>query len=196
MKNQFGGMMKKKGIRALAFVVGLVLMVAGAFGQAATPGPTPVPDPNAGVHFVTDTAFYQMSSGKQATVFSARVPLTPKFSGVFSQWLVPPVNGNISLAGVEYRRSLADLLKNSSMNPDLKKLEIFARGQIGTEIDSDNSRNFAYGIEGGLEFPVGTVAGGVIKTGVRIGFLGLPYEGTHFVLGSQATISPQVSVSF
>lgn len=183
-------------MKVFSFVVVFVLMVASAFGQAAAPTPTPVPDPNDGVHFVTDTAFYQMSSGKNATVFSARVPLTARFSGVFSQWLVPPVNGNISMAGVEYRRSLADLLKNASVNPELKKFEIFARGQIGTEIDSDNSRNFAYGIEGGLEFPVGTVAGGVIKTGVRIGFLGLPYEGAHYVLGSQATISPQVSVSF
>ena len=175
----------------------LIALVLACACMAQTPTPTPAPvDPNAGVHFVTDTAMYQLSDGKTATVFSARIPVSPRFSGVFSQWLVPPVNGNVSLAGVEFRESLASLVKNANFNPDLAKLEIFARGQIGSEIDSDNTRNFAYGIEGGLEFPVGTIAGGTIKTGVRFGFLGLPYEGKHIVLGSNATISPQVSVSF
>lgn len=163
---------------------------------AAAQTATPPPEPNTGVHFVTDTAMYQLSSGKQATVFTARLPVSPRFSGVFSQWLVPPVNGNISLAGVEFRETLAHILKNATFNPDLQKLEVFARGQLGSEIDSDNSRNFAYGLEAGVEFPIGTIAGGTVKTGVRFGFLGLPYEGQHFVLGSQATISPQVSVSF
>jgi len=136
---------------------------------------------------------YQLSDGKTATVFSARLPVSPRFSGVFSQWLVPPVDGNISLAGIEFRETLARLVKSSNFNPDLQKLEIFARGQLGSEIDSDNTRNFAYGIEGGVEFPVGTIAGGTVKTGVRFGFLGLPYEGKHYLLGSNATISPQIS---
>src|ERR1051326_5102229 len=175
----------------------LALMVTLASAQAPTPTPTPVADPNDGVHFVTDSAFYQLSNGKQATVFTARIPVSSRYSGVLSQWLVPTAKGNISLGGVEFPETLAHLLKNQYANPDLKKLEVFARGQIGTELNSiDNSRNFAYAIEGGLEFPIGTVAGGTIKTGVRFGFLGVPGAREHFELGSQATISPQVSVSF
>ncbi len=182
-----------------AFVcLSLMLMVAMISAGAQTPSPTPAPAPeaNEGVHFVTDTALYQLSDGKQATVFSARFPVTPRFSGVFSQWLVPPVGGNVSLAGVEFREKLAHLVKNQSLNPELAKFEVFGRAQLGSEIDKDNKRNFAYGFEGGLEFPVGTIAGGTIKTGVRLGFLGIPYEGQHYRLGSNATVSPQVSISF
>lgn len=174
----------------------LALSVA-AVAQTPSPTPTPAPAPNDGVHFVTDSAFYQLSSGKQATVFTARIPVTPKFSGVFSQWLIPTAKGNISMAGVEYRVPLSSLIKGKSTNLDLHKFEVFARGQLGSEVNAiDNNRSFAYGAEGGIEFPIGTIAGGTVKTGVRFGFVGVPQAREKFQLGSQATISPQVSVSF
>lgn len=179
--------------RLLALALYGVLFSSWLVGQT----PTPVPDPNVGVHFVTDTAFYQLSGGKQATVFTARIPVSVRYSGVLSQWLVPTAKGNVSLGGVEFRETLVHLIKSPNANPELQKLEVFGRGQIGTEMNSlDNSRNFAFAFEGGVEFPVGTVAGGTIKTGVRFGFLGVPGAKEHFELGSQATISPQISVSF
>lgn len=158
---------------------------------------TPPPPPNDGVHFVEDSAFYQLSGGKQATVFTARIPLTGYYSPVFSQWFVPTSKGNISMGGVEYRRILGSFFKNTQTNIDLYKFQVYGRVQIGSEVNSvDNSRKFAYGVEGGLEYPIGTMAGGTVKAGVRFGFLGVPGAGEHFQLGSQATISPNVSVSF
>jgi hypothetical protein len=157
---------------------------------------TPTPGPNDGVHFVTDTAMYQLSNGQQATVFTARLPVTSRYSAVLSGWMVPAAKGNISLGGLEFREKLAQLFKKAT-NPDLAKVEVFARTQLGSELNSvDSSKHFAYGFEGGLEFPVGTIAGGTIKTGVRFGFLGVPGAHERFQLGSQATISPQVSLSF
>lgn len=186
----------------VVFVLALIALFAST-ANAQTPAPsptpsaTPAPDPNDGVHFVTDSAFYQLSSGKQATVFTARVPVTPRYSGVFSQWLIPTAKGNISMAGIEFRETLSSLIKKQSTNLNLAKFEIFARGQLGSEVNAiDNNRSFAYGIEGGLEFPIGTIGGGTVKTGVRFGFVGVPSAKEKFQLGSQATISPQVSVSF
>lgn len=163
-----------------------------------TPSPTPAPvaEPNVGVHFVSDCALYQLSSGKQATVCTARIPVTARYSPVFSQWFIPTAKGNISMGGVEFRDRLSHLIKAKSTNLDLNKFEVFARGQLGSEVDASNTRSFAYGIEGGLEFPVGTIGGGTVKTGVRFGFVGVPGANEKFQLGSQATISPQVSVSF
>lgn len=181
----------------VVFVIALLALFA-TTAQAQTPAPSPTPSPeaNQGVHFVNDCALYQLSGGKQATVCSARVPVTPRYSGVFSQWFVPTAKGNISMAGVEFRERLSHLLKKQGTNLDLSKFEIFARGQLGSEIDASNNRNFAYGVEGGVEFPIGTIGGGTVKTGVRFGFVGVPYAKEKFQLGSQATISPQVSVSF
>lgn len=174
----------------------LIALVLACACMAQTPTPTPAPTPDAPqVHFVENNAFYQMTDGKTATVFSAAVPVTKNFSGVFSQWFVPDVNGNISMAGIEYERNLGDLVK-SGINPELKLIRLFGRAQLGSEIDSNNTRNFAYSLEAGFDFPVGTMAGGTILTGASIGFLGLPYEGEHYVLGSGGTISPHVKFSF
>lgn len=189
--------------RIYAVALSFALAAATALAQsqpapAPSPSPAPVVESNAGVHFVTDSAFYQLSDGKQATVFTARLPATPRFSGVFSEWLVPTAKGNISLAGIEYREVLSHIFKGAAAtNIDLSKFEIFARSQLGSEQNAvDGSKKFAYGVEGGIEFPVGTIGGGTVKTGVRIGFLGIPGTGERFRLGSQATISPQVSLAF
>lgn len=172
-------------------VLWIVLLPTIALAQTLAPAPTP--ESNDGVKFVSDTAFYQLTGGKQATVFTARVPVTRRFSGMFSQWLIPTAKGNISEGGVEFREILAHILKAKGTNLDLKKFEVFARGMIGSEIDAANNRNFAYSFEGGIEFPIGTVAGGVVKTGVRFGFLGVPGSNEHFQLNGQGTISPQIS---
>jgi hypothetical protein len=197
----------------------LLVLVAVSFAVAQTPSPVPAPAPsdcspaaidagtaesNCGVHFITGSAMYQLSNGKQATEFDARLPLSPRWSGYAALFTVPGARGNITVAGAEFRERLSHLVgktANSQSITNLQKIEVFGRLGLGSEVNSiNNQRSFAYLTEGGVEFPVATVAGGpVVKTGVRIGFLGVASYGRapeHFVLGSNATISPQLTVNF
>lgn len=205
-----------KTLSILLLVLALPLAVC-----AQTPTPTPAPSPtpdcssaaiaagtaesNCGVHFITGSAFYQLSNGKQATEFDARLPLTPRWSGFAAVFAIPGAQGNVTVAGPEFRERLSHLLGKQSIKTNqslnLSKVEVFGRGGLGSEVNSvNNQRSFAYSVEGGLEFPIATVAGGpVVKTGIRVGYLGVLHYGAapeKYFLGSNTTISPQVTISF
>lgn len=201
-------------------VVALMLFCCAVCSFAQNPTPTPIPaatDPcsssainagtapaNCGVHFITGSAFYQLSNGKQATEFDARLPVAPHWSGFAAVFAVPGAQGNITVGGVEYRERLSKVFKTAASSKagiNLSKIEAFGRVGLGSEANSvNNQRSFAYLTEGGVEFPVATMSGGpVVKAGVRIGFLGVAHYGAapeHFFLGSNTAISPQVSISF
>lgn len=205
----------------ISAVLAIFAFCAISLSQTPAPSPSPTPAPasnsacsstaiqagtaesNCAVHFVTGSAFYQLSNGKQATEFDARVPLTPRWSGFAAVYAVPTAQGNITVAGPEFREKLGHLLKSKSTQStlNLNKIQVFGRFGLGSEINSqNNNRSLAYLAEGGISFPVATVAGGpVVQAGVRIGFLGVVHPGAvpeKFYLGSNTAISPQVSVSF
>lgn len=52
----------------IALIAAALMLTALPILAQTTPPP---PAPNDGVHFVEDTAFYQLTGGKQATVFTA-----------------------------------------------------------------------------------------------------------------------------
>lgn len=205
-------------MKSVILVLGAMLFLAPLVSRAQNPTPSPSPTPNpcssaaidagtaesnCGVHFITGSAFYQLADGKQATEFDARIPLAPRWSAFAAVYAVPDAQGNITVAGPEFREKLGHLFGKASTqsNLNLNKIEVFARAGLGSEANSvNNSRSFAYLTEGGVEFPIATVTGGpVVKTGFRIGYLGVLHYGAapeHFVLGSNTTISPQVTLSF
>lgn len=211
------GKLPSNGDTMKSFIIFVALLFLAPFvSRAQTPTPSPTPNPcssqaidagtaeaNCAVHFITGSAFYQLSNGKQATEFDVRLPLTSRVSGFAAVFAIPDAKGSITVAGGEYRERLNHLFGKaaSSSNLNLSKIEIFGRVGLGSEINSINSqRAFAYSGEGGFEFPIATVAGGpVVKTGVRIGYIGVVGYGRapeHFILGSNTAVSPQVTISF
>jgi|SRR5579863_2409531 len=208
-------------MKKLFAIVAILLISAFALAQTAAPSPTPNPqcaastsatsqpatsEANCGLHFITGSAFYQLANGKQATEFDARLPLTPKYSFFAATFMIPAAKGNIVTAGGEFRERLSHLFKNPTAkgyNLNLSKIEVFGRFGLGSEANNaltTTVRSFAYSVEGGAEFPIMTVVGGpLVKTGIRIGYIGVPNSGgtaEHFVLGSNVAISPQVTISF
>lgn len=197
-------------MKTLIYSLLFTLLASLSFAQ------TPAPDPcssaaidagtaeaNCAVHFITGSAFYQLSNGKQATEFDARLPLTSRWSGYAAVFAIPDAKGNITVAGAEYRERLNHLFGKAaaSSNVNLSKIQVFGRIGLGSEINSlNNQRSFAYSVEGGAEFPVMTMVGGpVVKAGVRIGYLGVTGYGRapeHYVLGSNTAVSPQLTISF
>lgn len=189
-----------------------VAQTSSAPAPAAAPAPAqtscvagnPSEDPNCGLHFVAGTSFYQLADGKQGTSFDIRAPFTPRFSGFAALFTIPGAQGNITVAGPDFRDKASHLFgKNLSAKSsfNLDKIELFARVGLGSEVNSiNNKRSFAYLAEGGFEIPVATVNGGpVIKFGTRIGFLGVTHYGAapeRFVLGSNAAISPTATLNF
>ncbi len=177
----------------------LALSVA-MHAQVPTPSPTPSAEPNTGAHFEVSTSYERLTSGANATVISARLPLTPRYSFVYSQYQIPSAHSQVYLAEGEFREKLSHLIKSKSAQINLDNIQVFARTGIGTKRDDQgNNPIFAWGIHGGAEVAVGQIGGGTVSVGLKVGLLGVPRQPVGpkiFILGSSAEVAPGVTLRF
>lgn len=185
-------------IATLAFAVFALAMPMHA--QTAIPSPTPSPESNVGVHFDVSTSFVKLTAGGDATLISARLPLTPRWSFQYDQYQVPTAKAQFFLGGAEFREKLAHLVKTKSLlfNPDA--IEIYAGAGIGTKRD-DLLQNplFAFGVHGGADIKIGQVGGGTLTAGVAFGYISAPAGNTgpvHFSFASSPEIAPKLAIRF
>ena len=166
--------------------------------SSATPAPTPTPAPNTGVRFSEETATFPLQGGGVANAITVRLPFTGHWSGVVTDFQIPGEDA-ITVAGAEYRTTLAKLFGKSSGNAqvNLKKFHVYARLQLGSEVEAATGKhNFATYVGGGIEYPLGVIAGLKTYGGINLGRLDLPYTGSHYIMGSQNQVSPHVTFNF
>lgn len=171
-----------------------------AVAQSPTPSPTPSAEPNVGVHFDISTSFVKLTAGGDATLISARLPVTPRWSFKYDQYQIPTAKAQFFLGGVEFRDKLSHLLKSKSIlfNPDA--IEIYASAGLGTKRD-DLLQNplFAFGVHGGADVKIGQVGGGILTAGIAFGYISAPKGVTgpvHFSFASSPEIAPKLAIRF
>lgn len=198
----------------LCLLLTLALSAIG-FAQAPTPSPTPAAatcavgnptsNPNCGLHFITEANIYQNSDGTTAQSFAAVVPLYSHVRVGIAEVLNPDAKGNQSFGIIEYGAKLGYLFKSltSPQNAlNLSNIRIYGRMGLGDEqqnVTGNNKvRNFAYGFWGGADVKLGQITGGTVTAGFRIGYVGVPTAGEHFVFGSPSNVvaGSTISVSF
>lgn len=189
-------------------LITLVVLALSALGLSqslppfpAAPQPKPATvEPNVGAHFEVSTAYERLMNGANATVMSARLPLTPRYSFVYSQYQIPTATAQVYLGEVEFREKLSHLISSSAAQIPLDSIQVFARCGLGTKRDDQgNNPAFAYGCHGGPEVQIGQVGGGVLSVGFKVGFLRVPRQPVGprvFVLSSTAEIAPGVTLRF
>lgn len=188
-------------MKILACLSIIVLFAISAFCQASAPSPKtdPAAEANAGVHFEISSAYLKDSNGRQATVVLARLPITDNTSLGYEQIQIPSADSQVYLGGFEYREKLGHLIKTKAKF-DLNQLQVYGQFGLGTKRDnSGNGPRFAYGVKGGVDFPLGTVGGGTLAAGASIGYIGVPSNPggpNRFVFGNSVQIAPQLSLRF
>lgn len=184
-----------KTILAIWFIIAALAIPTS--GQNSAP---PAPEANQGVHFEVSTSFVKDSTGRQATAVLARLPVTPRWSFGYEQIQIPAASSQIYLGGVEIREVLGHLIHSSAAQINLSKIQVYADFGLGTKRDtSGNAPRFAFGVKGGIDFPLGTVGGGVLAAGASIGYIGVPNNPggpSRFVFGNSVQLSPQLSIRF
>jgi len=191
-------------LRTCGFLLTALLLLSAPFAQAQDATPTPTPaisnEPNIGAHFEMSTSYERLLSGANATIISARLPLTPRYAFVYSQYQIPAATAQIFLGETEFREKLSHLMKSSSAQINLDAIQIWARGGFGTKRDDQgNNPAFAWGIHGGVDIGIGQIGGGTLSVGVKVGMLGVtkqPAGPKVFVLGSSAEIAPGLNLRF
>jgi len=178
----------------------LAMFCLPAGAQTPTPTPPPSPEPNEGAHFDVSTEYVKLTTGGNATVVSARLPLTPRYSVVYSQYQVPSAKAQIYQGEVEFREKLSHLIKSSAFQINLDNVQVYLRAGAGTKRDDlGNNPIFAYGVHAGADVVIGKIGGGTLLVGLKGGFLGIPRQKAgprHFVLGSTPEIAPGLTVRF
>jgi hypothetical protein len=186
---------------ALLLVVGLCLPAA---GQTPTPSPSPSPtpsaEPNEGVKFDVRTKFTRLLNGANATTVEGRLPISPRYSFLYSQTQIPSAGAQIYTGNIEFREKLSHLVKSSSAQVNLDAIQVYVSGGMGTKRDdSGNNPTFAWNIVGGADLKIGQIGGGTLGVGFSVGYIGVPKERAgpkSFVLSSTAQIAPELTLKF
>ena len=182
-----------------AILISMVILI-GLMCQAQST-PPPSPEPNIGSHIEVSTSYERLTNGGgNATVVSARLPVTPRFSAVYSQYQVPGAEGQIYLGEAEFREKASHIFKSRSLLVNLDNVELYARGGLGTKRDSlGNDPVLAYGFHVGADVKIGNVAGGQLDLRFMFGLLRIPRQPAGpqtYTLGNTAEIAPGVVLRF
>lgn len=189
---------------ALVAAMLLAFAFAPAAGQTPTPSPSPSPtpsaEPNEGVKFDVRTKFTRLLNGANATTVEGRLPISPRYSFLYSQTQIPSAGAQIYTGNVEFREKLSHLIKSSSVQVNLDAVEVYVSGGLGTKRDdSGNNPTFAWNIVGGADLKIGQIGGGTLGVGFSVGYIGVPKERAgpkSFVLSSTAQIAPELTLKF
>jgi hypothetical protein len=186
-------------MKALFLTLSLFAGLA-AFAQDAQPQPAQQQvvsaEPNEGAHFDISTSYAKLTDGADATVISARLPVSERFAVVYSQYQIPSLNAQFFLGQAEFRERASHIFKSKgSAQTNLDAIQLFVRGGAGSRRDSlGNPANFAYGVSGGAEIGIGQLATAATSLHFEVGFLGS--RGKFIVLQSSPTVGAGLSLRF
>ncbi len=187
------------------FLLSLVVLTVSLMGWGQSPTPSPTPDPeavesNVGVHIEPFTDMVKLNgSAGTATVAGLRIPVTPRYSAVVSQWMVPNLNSTFTFGGVEYRERADHIFPKAQVLIPLSAIQVYAQGGLGARRADGAGNEFAYVVQGGVSVAVGKVGGGTVVIDAKGGFLGsgsLKSPGTRLPFGSSGLAAIGVGLKF
>ncbi len=197
-------------LKSLTFVLlALLILAVPCFAQSPTPTPTPVaapssPEPNVGLHFVTDAGAFKLTAGGTATFAGLGVPVTKNFRAQFDTLIVPDAKKQFQFGGVRYDDVLAHLIGSKASGKllfDPNTIQVYGGVGLGTVHGSEiPSPKFAYEFYGGINFKVGQVGGGTLDAGLRFGYFAAPRDTsggpTRFRYGNTGGAAPVLNWSW